>query len=237
MSVRFGWILGFILALLGLPSIALAAKQCAVPSAIRPMKAERPPPGRTVSAPVTGHILALSWSPQFCKEHRGEKKYATQCEGQNFGFILHGLWADGDSFNDPQWCKRVTPVPVEIMRQTFCATPSLTLMQHEWAKHGSCIESDPGRYFRAAIQAYDAIRYPDIDALARKEIDVGDFVAAFVAANPGLTADMVRIDQTPLGYLQELRICLDRSYRPRACPGDIGGSGAGSRLRITPVSR
>ena len=236
MAGRWTRALAMLAALLGFPTLALAQSQCAVPKSLPASRALFPPPGRAVLAPLTGYILALSWSPQFCKENGDEKKNAPQCRRPDkFGFILHGLWPDGAGLDNPQWCKRVPAVSPEVMKQYFCATPSATLMQHEWAKHGSCIESDAGRYFRAGTLLFNALKFPDMEALLRSQPDVGAFTTAFVSANPGLTADMVRVDLTQLGWLQEVQLCLGRDYHPKACPRDIGGAGPDTRLRIWPA--
>lgn len=236
--IRRNWTraLAMLVGAVGFPALALAQNQCVIPQALPQSRAIFPPPGESVIAPLTGHILALSWSPQFCKVNGGDKKYASQCAGPNrFGFILHGLWPDGEGRKDPQWCKRVPAVPNEILRENFCATPSAPLMQHEWAKHGSCIESDAGRYFRAANLLYASLKFPDMDALIRSQADVRALTTAVVAANPGLTADMVRVNLTQLGWLEEVQICLARDYHPKACPRDIGGAAADTKLKIWPA--
>ena len=226
-------VLAVLAAVLGLPAFAYAQNQCTIPQSIPVGRAIFPPPGATVLVPLTGHVLSLSWSPQFCKAHGDEKKNAPQCGGSSrFGFILHGLWPDGEGQKNPQWCKRVAAVSQDVLRANFCATPSTALMQYEWAKHGSCIESDAGRYFRAANLLYTSLKFPDMDALSRAQPDVGAFTAAFIAANPGLTAEMVRVDVTQLGWLEEVRLCLGKDYHPKVCPRDIGGAGAGTKIRI-----
>jgi len=218
------------------PALAIAQNQCAIPQSLPKSRALFPPPGSTVNAPLTGYVLALSWSPQFCKVHGDDKRNADQCAGPNkFGFILHGLWPDGQGRSDPQWCKRVPAVSPEVMKQHFCAIPSAALMQHEWAKHGSCIENDADRYFHLATRAYAALKFPDMDALIRSQANVGELTAALIAANHGLTSDMVRIQLTPLSWLEEVQICLDRDLQPKSCPPDIGGSSSDSRLRIWPA--
>lgn len=233
MLVRLMRFLAVLAALLGLPAIAFAQGQCIIPQSLTQSRAILPPPGATVTAPLTGHILALSWSPQFCKVNGDDKKHASQCGGSGkFGFILHGLWPDGEGRKNPQWCKPVPAVSREVLRTNFCATPSASLMQHEWAKHGSCIASDAERYFRAANLLYTSLKFPDMDALSRAQPDVGAFTTAFIAANPGLTAEMVRVDSTQLGWLEGVRLCLGKDYRPKACPRDIGGAGSNMRLRI-----
>jgi ribonuclease T2 len=220
-----------IIAILGWSATAFA-QMCTVPDSLQEPRAEFPPPGEAKNVPVTGHILALSWSPQFCKEH-DDSKFDSQCKAkEKFGFILHGLWPDGAGRENPQWCKRVGAVPKEVVRQAYCATPSVNLLQHEWAKHGSCVEPDAARYFRAATSLYGALKWPDMNKLSRGPLDVGGFTDAFTAANPGLKGDMIRVSVTPLGWLEEVRLCLDRTYHPVRCPRDIGGAGANTKLKI-----
>lgn len=228
--------LAMIAALTGYPALAVAQNQCAIPQSIPQGRAIFPPPGKTVLAPLTGHILALSWSPQFCKTNGEKKKNAFQCGGsKKFGFILHGLWPDGEGGTNPQWCKRVSAVPPAVMRSAFCATPSLGLMQYQWAKHGSCIERDAESYFRLATMQFNVLKFPDMNALSRSETDVATLTTALVIANPRLTRDMIRIVVTPLGWLEEVRLCLDTGLHPRVCPRDIGGAGPATKVKIWPA--
>jgi ribonuclease T2 len=213
-------------------SPALAQNQCRIPDSVPPARAVLPPPGAGVLAPKTGHVLALSWSPQYCKENGDDKRAASQCRDQKFGFILHGLWADGAGRNNPVWCKKVGTVPDAVLKKNFCATPSFGLMRHEWAKHGSCIEADPERYFRAGSSLFSALKFPDMMGLSRSPISVGEFRAALAAANPGMTADMFTVQLTPLNWLEDVRVCLGTTYHPRPCPSDISGSGDDSKMKI-----
>lgn len=103
----------------------------------------------------------------------------------NSALFFTAFRPDGAGLNDPKWCKRVSPVSAAVLKQNFCATPSAGLMQYEWAKHGSCVESDAERYFAAANRQYTRLRFPDMEALSRSQTDVGTFTTAFVAANPG----------------------------------------------------
>lgn len=218
------------------PALAQVQNQCAIPQKLPQSRAIFPPPGETVLVPVTGYVLALSWSPQFCKERGDDKKNAAQCAAaRKYGFILHGLWPDGNGLKDPKWCKRVPAVSDAVMKQNFCAMPSARLMQYQWAKHGSCVEDSAERYFAEANRQFAKLRFPDMDALSRSTTDVGTLTRAFVAANPGFSTNMIRLELTPLGWLKEMRICLDKGYRPVACPADIGGEGADTRLRIWPA--
>ena len=219
-------------ALIG-PSLAFAqALQCAIPQSLPSPRSENPPPGQARNLPVTGFVLALSWSPQFCKT-RGGGKNNTQCTAEKpFGFILHGLWPDAEGQSEPRWCKSVPALSRDLIRQNFCSTPSAQLQQHEWAKHGTCITRDPARYFESANRLFASIRVPDMDALSRRPLGVSDFVSAFVAANPGLNGSMVRVDLSDIGWLEEVRVCYGNDYKPRACPRDVSGASGDAKIRI-----
>lgn len=226
------WIFSALSLMLFVP-FAVAQNICAVPPSLPDARAEYPPPGSARVTPLTGLVLALSWSPQFCKTRGGDDKFASQCDvAKPFGFILHGLWPDGDGPSEPRWCRRVPALSRELVRQNYCATPSVTLQQHEWAKHGSCVERDPARYFARGTALFNALKSPDMDALSRKPLDVGAFIAAFVVANPGLSANSIRVGISDIGWLEEVRLCLATDYHPRACPRDISGAGDRAKLRI-----
>ncbi len=215
------------------PAVAVAANSCAVPTTLPTARAEFPPPGTMRKLPVTGHVLALSWSPQFCKSRLDDDDHDGQCQARPaFGFILHGLWPDAQGSQNPQYCRRVDAPPREVIRQTYCATPSVDLIVHEWAKHGSCIARDAAGYFRSATAAFESITPPDMMALSLQSRTVEEVTSAFTARNPDLPRSAVRITVSKLGWLEEVRICLGVDMKPRACPRDIGGAGPTKRLRI-----
>lgn len=232
-----------VLAIIVSLSCAVSAAQaqaplCAIPPALKAPRSENPPPGSQRILPISGFVLAFSWSPQFCKTRSKDDKFNSQCEAETpFGFILHGLWPDAEGQGEPRWCRKVPVLSKALVRQNFCATPSAQLQQREWAKHGSCITRDPAAYFASATRLFASIKTPDMNALSRSPLDVRGFTAAFVAANPGLPVDAIRLDLSDIGWLEEVRICYGTDYRPRACPRDIGGAGDGARVRIWRTAR
>lgn len=151
--------------------------------------------------------------------------------------MLHGLWPDGAGRQWPQYCAPTGLVPQQVVRDMLCTTPSADLIQHEWAKHGTCGWKEPQAYFARGRSLYRAVRYPDMVALSRRgDLTVGAFRTAFVRANahlPGLTAASVRVRVTGEGWLDEVWLCLDRSFVYGRCSaGQQGGREAGQRLRI-----
>ncbi|MDB5696353.1 MAG: ribonuclease, partial [Sphingomonas bacterium] len=134
-----GW-LG--LAALAMPAAAQAqAISCALPTTIerpRPDRVTADQPSRVV--PIGGYTLALTWNPQHCRAQRRDARASFQCGGGNrFGFTLHGLWPDGTGRPWPQYCRPAALLPEAVVRANLCATPSVQLLQHEWAKHGTCM--------------------------------------------------------------------------------------------------
>ncbi len=169
------------------------------------------------------YMLVLSWSPTHCMEvSSGED--SMQCarrDGRRFGFVLHGLWPQNES-GYPERCR--TPwrpfVPEPVIGQMGDVMPSRGLVIHEYRAHGTCSGLRPAPYFALARQLFHRIRIPEryqnpFDMLSVAPRDV---LRDFLRANPGLRPDMIAIDCGKSGdWLREVRICLTKDGRPRAC--------------------
>ena len=219
--------------LLPVPVLAQAF-QCRVPAAPVPVPAiEADGPRRQM--PVSGHTLALSWSPEFCRSRQDSLAHARQCSGRDgrFGFIVHGLWPNGRGEGWPQWCPaRSQPDPATV-RQYLCMTPDARLLAHEWAKHGSCMVGTPQTYFRVTAVLYNALRWPDFDRLSRQEaLTAGVVRQAFAEANPPFRPEHVGLVVNERGWLREMRLCYDRRFRPARCTPRRHGPADSASVRI-----
>ncbi len=188
--------------------------------------------------PTTGYTLSLIWTPEHCYAGKGRRQDGgdPECAGASaHGFTLHGLWPDGDGPNRwPQYCHPVALLTDAQIAVGVRATPAPQLLQHEWAKHGSCVTNDPASYFALEDRLYDGIHAPDMAMLShRRGMTVGDFQSTFAAANPGMTADMLRLNLNKNGWLEEVWICLGLDKRPRACPAAQGGAQPGDRVKVS----
>lgn len=228
---------GAVVALCALMMAAEAHAQaysCAVPATIavpRPELPDRDNPRRVL--PIGGYTLALTWVPQFCRDRGKERDSRFECGGRNsFGFALHGLWPEGEGATWPQYCRATGIVDANVIRRNLCATPSAQLIQHEWAKHGSCMVDRPADYFAASTALYGKLRYPDMDALSRRRLTAGSFAAALARANPGIVADMIRVRANGQGWLEEVWLCLDRGRAYAGCPAHQNGLAPGKPLKI-----
>jgi ribonuclease T2 len=193
------------------------AYQCQVPKG--PVSAPSIlPDGKTRRSEITGYTLSLSWSPEHCRfASAGD---AFQCSGRNgrFGLVLHGLWPEGKGRNWPQWCPTSLQPSPTVIRQNLCLTPSAAMIAHEWAKHGSCMTKRPEAYFKTARILWDSLALPDLDRLSRrKDLTAGMIREAFAAAFPAFETDMVGIDLTGRGWLDEIWLCYNTKFRPTRC--------------------
>jgi ribonuclease T2 len=206
------------------------AYQCRLPQRIDPVPPIQPD-GSPIRTPISGYTLAVSWSPEFCHSDHT----SMQCSGRNgrFGFVRHGLWPESNSGQSPQWCS-LTPRPsAELIRRTLCTTPVPWLIEHEWAKHGSCMSRTPEGYHRVSAILWNALRWPDADRLSRQDgLTAGDFRKAFVSANPDWRAGQVGILLSRNGWLKELRLCYERDFMPAACDRRSFGPADSVALKI-----
>lgn len=216
-----------------------AAQACVMPDQITaPVMAEVDPGQVVRDTPVTYHMLALTWSPEWCRAHGTESSQKMQCVDNRFGWVLHGLWPNGDRAPHPRFCRAATPVPVATIRRHLCQTPSPDLMQHEWAAHGVCAWDDADSYFTQAGALWEGLSRPDPVALAGAsgKVTAGALRTAFVAANPALPREAVFVGVTPGNRLREVRVCHDLSLKPQACPANARGTPDAVEITVQPVS-
>ena len=234
-----------VLATLALPSLANAqAYQCRMPQNISVPKIK--PEGRARLMPVTGYTMALSWSPEFCKPREGQRAHATQCSGKNgrFGLVVHGFWPDGRGVGRgsgksnsraswPQWCPAKRPLNRAELKRNLCMMPSAKLIARQWAKHGACMGLPPETYFKITRILWSSYQIPDYDRLSReKGLTAGDIRGAFASANGGIERQHIGVKLNGRGWLQELRICYNKRFRPTPCDSRRFGSADGDAAKI-----
>lgn len=214
------------------------AQSCVLPDRIDAPEMEAVRPGEVVAdRPILFHMLAISWMPETCRT-RDDGAGDLACGSENrFGWTLHGLWPNSDGRPYPRYCRPATRVPEATIRANLCRTPSVDLVQHEWAAHGTCGWDAPEAYFRQSAALYDAVVRPDPTTLAPGERGptAGQLRDAFARANPGLPREVVYIAVGSGNRLREVRLCHDLKFRPRACPGGDVGTPDRVVLTVEPV--
>ena len=210
-----------------MPMPALAqAYQCRVPDRIT-LPTEKRSAGPRLRGAIDGYILAVSWSPEYCRGDRASDPGNYQCNGSigRFGFVLHGLWPDAANGPSPQWCAPAAPLSPAEIKTNLCMTPVPWLIQHEWAKHGTCMARDPQDYFKVSRILWQSLQLPDADKLSRARYPTaGDLRRAFVARNPGWKREAVGVLVSNGGWLRELYLCYGKDFRPAACDRNASGA-------------
>ncbi len=212
-------------------STTQAQTVCTLPSNVALPRAERWYPGDAVRVPVTGYVLALSWSPEFCRTRRSDPSQTLQCGVNNFGFVVHGLWPEGAG-RDPERCAPASPPDAATLRRHLCMMPGAALIQHEWARHGSCGWPSASAYLDATAALWRRLRLPDVDRLNPNIVTAGPIRSAFIAANPALPRGAIFIDLNNRRWLREVRICTDRALRFAPCQDGRTGAPDAVSLRV-----
>jgi ribonuclease T2 len=224
----------------GQQAVQAQAWQCIAPASLPRPSPEHAKPGEVRRTPVSRYILALSWSREHCKGREKELGAALQCAGRigEFGFIVHGLWPEAAGPDYPQWCRKAEPLSRKVVAENVCMTPDVQLLQHEWAKHGTCMARKPETYFGAAKLLFEAMTFPDMDRLSRqgekegKPLTAAVLADAFATNNEGLPAEALRVKTNRKGWLEEVRVCLNRKFKPMRCPSFVKGAPSGSEVKI-----
>lgn len=125
-SMRLKWILtSLVLACFGVPEQGFARPEpCLLPQKIAPAP-ERPAPANEVSrTSYDYYLLAMTWSPEWCRERANLPSERLQCRDNSFGFVLHGLWPSASKGPHPRYCRAAPQLSEETVGNSLCMTPS-----------------------------------------------------------------------------------------------------------------
>ena len=168
------------------------------------------------------YLLTLSWSPSYCAaaaERGGGRAPALQCGARPFSFVVHGLWPQYDR-GFPENCQVPAPrLDHRIVDGMLDLMPARQLIYHEWDTHGTCSGLSGRDYFATIRKAREAVTIPPRYVGLQKPLSVTpDAVEdAFIKANPGLATGDIAVS-CDRRYLTEVRLCLSKDLKFRACP-------------------
>jgi ribonuclease T2 len=158
------------------------------------------------------YLLNLSWSPEFCAKLAS----SPQCAAHP-GFVLHGLWPQNRDGSWPANCVTHAAGPTNPSAWLDIA-PDLSLIAHEWTKHGACTTLNGDTYFTIARQAYDSITIPQRFLEVDHEITMtpDEILGQFLQANPSLSSGNINLD-CENDHLTAIEFCLGQDLRPVSC--------------------
>jgi ribonuclease T2 len=170
------------------------------------------------------YMLVLSYAPDFCAQPQGNKDPRECGAGRHIGFIVHGLWPQGETSRGPEKCGHVSPVSQAILQATLKYIPTESLIQHEWTDHGSCSGLSAADYFAALRKARDSVTLPaDLDQPPQNvQLSPVQVESEIAAANPAFPKTAFRTSCYKDAELQEVRVCLNKDLSPRACGASAG---------------
>jgi ribonuclease T2 len=177
-----------------------------------------------VPASFDYYVLSLSWAPEFCAQPGAAGANPKECAaGRGTSFIVHGLWPEAARGKNPESCGPARPVARNVVNIALPYMLSASLIQHEWATHGSCTGLNPADYFFAAIQARSAIQIPvqmiSVEVPVRES--PAQIEARFEGANTAFPKGAFHV-ACRNGSLTEVRVCFSRDLKPAACPSRAG---------------
>lgn len=179
--------------------------------------------GRNIAGEFDYYALVLSWSPTHCATLQRDN-YEPQChrrDGRRYNFVLHGLWPQYER-GFPGNCQigRRPFVPDSVIEEAIDVMPSKPLIIHEYRKHGTCSGMEPSRYFETAERLYRTIKVPQryINPFEQQTVSPDTIIDEFLAENPQLKRDMIVVScDGSRNRLKDVRVCMDKSGKPRAC--------------------
>jgi ribonuclease T2 len=159
------------------------------------------------------YLMNLSWSPEFCSIQGTSPECAAHP-----GFILHGLWTQNNDGTYPVFCSD-EPAPANLA-QNLDITPDLSLLHHEWAKHGTCSGVGPQRFFAMEHQAFHSLKIPSQFEHIDHEISLtpNAILDLFAAANPNFPQGSILLS-CGRNHLTAIEACFSKNLKPIACQG------------------
>lgn len=155
------------------------------------------------------YSLYLRWAPSYCAEYEGSPQ---ACSGtRHLGFVLRSLSPMFRSGLWPEYCsdQMLTPQDTAAFPTLY---PSPSLMEKEWAQHGTCSDLAPLSYFQLGKDLLVAIHIPS--ALAKPEHAFSssreEIVRAFVQSNPRIQADGLTVTCSGR-FLTGIHLCYDKT--------------------------
>jgi ribonuclease T2 len=148
--------------------------------------------------------------------------------------VVHCLWPQYDNGKWPQDCGSTQPVSSATVDHMMPIMPGKQLIQHEWAKHGTCSGLSTQDYFGAIEKLYRGlvVRAEFKAPSSAAQTDSATIEKKFAAANNApKTAFRVSCPQNEFSAVE---VCLSKDLQYQACPATLRECKA-NRIEVLPV--
>ena len=188
-------------------------------------------PAESVAGVFDYYLLTLSWSPTFCLTHKDD----AQCSGKGYGFVLHGLWPQYAKGGWPESCPPVTSLSAAETAKGLTLFPTKKLLDHEWAKHGTCSGLGAMGYLDASDKAVAAVKIPEeLQPFSTSYyFEAQEIADLFRKSNPGIAANGIAvICKGP--ELSEVRVCMGKDLQFGTCGKGVKTQCRAGDIRVPP---
>jgi ribonuclease T2 len=213
--------------------VVLAALSCSL-TGTGFAKHKKQPPSDTATADFDYLLLSLSWAPEFCATNSSGRTSA-ECDPKNhMGLVVHGLWPQYDNGKWPESCASTPPVASAMVNHMMPIMPGKQLIQHEWAKHGTCSGLSVQDYFGAIEKLYNGLQVPD----EFKKPSTGAKTNAAeiekkLATGNNAPQGAFRVS-CPQNEFSAVEVCLAKNLQYQACPTTMKDCRA-RQIEVRPV--
>ncbi len=171
---------------------------------------------KAVAGKFDYYLLAMSWSPNYCLTRPNE----TQCTSKR-AFIIHGLWPQNFSGANPSNCPSQFTLTQQAIDIVFPYSPSKSLIQHEWKKHGVCSGKSSTTYSTDAVNAFKAVKVPAYLANPQSDSTISlSTLRRDFQQSSGLAADRFAVICNGKS-LKEVRVCLSKTFGGQSCGSGV----------------
>jgi len=179
-------------------------------------------------------LLTVSWAPEFCATEPSERSSPECAPSKRMGLVVHGLWPHYDDGKWPQDCGRTPPVPSATVKHMMPIMPGKELIQHEWAKHGTCSGLSMQDYFGVIEKLYNGLEVPEEFKKPANSSRTSPSVVEqqFATAN-NAPKRAFRIS-CPQNKFSAVEICLAKDLQYQACPNTVKECRT-TRIEVRPV--
>jgi ribonuclease T2 len=180
------------------------------------------------------YLLTLSWAPEFCATNSSGRTSAECDPKKHMGLVVHGLWPQYNNGKWPQDCASTPPVSSATVSHMMPIMPGSSLIQHEWAKHGTCSGLSVDQYFAGIEKFYNGLNVPDDfkKPSSSSETVPSDIERKFATANQAPQAAF-RVS-CPQNEFSAVEICLSKDFQYQACPNTLRECRA-PQVKVLPV--
>jgi ribonuclease T2 len=180
------------------------------------------------------YLLALSWAPEFCASNPSGRTSDECNPNKHMGLVVHGLWPQYNNGKWPQDCASTPPVLSATVNHMMPIMPGNSLIQHEWAKHGTCSGLSVDQYFAAIEKLYNKLNVPDDfkKPSSSATTNPSDIEQKFATANQA-PREAYRIS-CPQNQFSAVEVCLTKDFQYQACPDTVKECRS-SQVKVLPV--